>query len=126
MRAEAADIEVTRGSAMSRVAADDDPHGAEDRGDSRVQKVRSMLSPFCGTNPIHVKWSWLDPRILVLTVQARRRAQPSLRTRCQHAVSVARICLRETALTSFARLRLRRGGSPKRAVIAVSHRPSAA
>jgi hypothetical protein len=21
------------------------------------------MSPFCGTNPIHLKWSWLDPRI---------------------------------------------------------------
>jgi hypothetical protein len=49
------------------------------------------MSPFFGTNPILVKWSWLGPRILVLAVQARGRASSQPRNaastrglRCPH------------------------------------------
>jgi hypothetical protein len=69
---------------------DHGPAPALRRPISTSSKVGSM-SPFFGTNPILVKWSWLDPRILVLAVQARGRASSQPRNaastrglRCPH------------------------------------------
>jgi hypothetical protein len=58
----------------------------------------SMLSPFCGTNPIHVKWSGSIREFSCWPCRRAAVLLPSLGTGRQRAVSVARICLREAAL----------------------------
>jgi hypothetical protein len=81
------------------LATDHWPAPARGRPISTSSKMASM-SPFYGTNPIHVTWNWLDPRILVLAVEARGPASSRPRTRRQRAVSVGRILCAHTLIVT--------------------------